>query len=154
MRSTNRDQNLFQGERGGSGRVSDSGARYRGFETYLRRVVFLSMTFYSPKVLVIPRKWWLSPNMTEKLLTGTLSLNTNKQKQFSVANYKSDDNLKKKPLFLIQGLQHSWVFVVNFLEFLKIKLFYFVVDIFYQVHNVASIFHLNCIQHLEIFPEI
>ena len=30
-----------------------------------------------PKVLVIPRKRWLSPDMTEKLLTGTLSLNTN-----------------------------------------------------------------------------
>ena len=28
-----------------------------------------------------PRKyWWLCPDMTEKLLTGTLSLNTNKQK--------------------------------------------------------------------------
>ena len=35
-----------------SGRVSDSEARGRGFETYLRRVVFLSKTLYSPKVLV------------------------------------------------------------------------------------------------------
>ena len=35
-----------------SGRVSDSGARGRGFETYLRRVVSLSKTLYSPKVLV------------------------------------------------------------------------------------------------------
>ena len=26
------------------------------------------------KVLVIPRKWWLRPDMTEKLLTGTLKL--------------------------------------------------------------------------------
>ena len=33
----------------------------------------------SPKVLVIPRKQWLQPDITEKLLTGTLSLNTNKQ---------------------------------------------------------------------------
>ena len=33
----------------------------------------------SPKLLVIPRKRWLRPDMTEKLLTGTLSLNTNKQ---------------------------------------------------------------------------
>ena len=28
----------------------------------------------------LPRKRWLRPDMTEKLLTGTLSLNTNKQK--------------------------------------------------------------------------
>ena len=51
-----------------------------GFETYLRRVVSLSKTLYSPKVLVIPRKWWLCPDMTEKLLTGMLNLNTNKTK--------------------------------------------------------------------------
>ena len=30
------------------------------------------------KVLVIPRKGWLHPEMTEKLLTGTLGINTNK----------------------------------------------------------------------------
>ena len=35
-----------------SGRVSDSGARGRGLETYRRRVVSLSKTLYSPKVLV------------------------------------------------------------------------------------------------------
>ena len=35
-----------------SGRVSDSGSRGLGFETYLRRVVSLSKTLYSPKVLV------------------------------------------------------------------------------------------------------
>ena len=38
----------------------------------------LSKTLYSPKVLVIPRKRWLRPDMTEYLLTGTLSLNTKK----------------------------------------------------------------------------
>ena len=51
-----------------------------GFETYIRRVVSMRKIFYSPKVLVIPRKSWLRPDMTEKLLTGTLSLNTNKQR--------------------------------------------------------------------------
>ena len=51
---------------------------FGGFETYLSHVVSLSKTLCSPKVLVIPRKWWLLPDMTEKLLTGTLSLNTNK----------------------------------------------------------------------------
>ena len=41
------------------------GREVRGFETYLCRVVSLSKTFYSPKVLVIPRQWWLRPDMTE-----------------------------------------------------------------------------------------
>ena len=35
-------------------------------------------TFTSQKVLVIPRKRWLSPDMTEKLLTGTLNHNKTK----------------------------------------------------------------------------
>ena len=41
-----------RGARWLSGRVSDSGARGRGFETYRRRVVSLSKALYSPKVLV------------------------------------------------------------------------------------------------------
>ena len=43
---------LHRGARWLSGRVSDSGARGPGFETYRRRVVSLSKTLYSPKVLV------------------------------------------------------------------------------------------------------
>ena len=43
---------ILRGARWLSGRVSDSGARGPGFETYLRRVVSLSKTLYSPKVLV------------------------------------------------------------------------------------------------------
>ena len=43
-----------------------------------------SKTLYSHKVLVIPRKQWFHPDMTEKLLTGTLSLNTNKQNHWLV----------------------------------------------------------------------
>ena len=43
---------IYRGARWLSGRVSDSGARGPGFETYLRRVVSLSKTLYSPKVLV------------------------------------------------------------------------------------------------------
>ena len=35
-------------------------------------------TFTPKKVLVIPRKWWLRPDMTEKLLTWTLSHNKTK----------------------------------------------------------------------------
>ena len=43
---------ISRGARWLSGRVSDSGARGPGFETYRRRVVSLSKTLYSPKVLV------------------------------------------------------------------------------------------------------
>ena len=32
-------------------------------------------TFTTRKVLLIPRKWWLPPYMTEKLFTGTLNHN-------------------------------------------------------------------------------
>ena len=61
--------------------MSDSRARGWGFETYLRCVVSLSKTLFSPKVLVVPRKRWLRPNITEKILTGTLSHNTNNKTQ-------------------------------------------------------------------------
>ena len=40
------------GERGGSVVECRTGARGRGFETYRRRVVSLSKTLYTPKVLV------------------------------------------------------------------------------------------------------
>ena len=50
-----------------------------GFDTYLRYIVSLSKDTFTPrKVLVILRKRLLRP-MTEELLTGTLSINTNKQ---------------------------------------------------------------------------
>ena len=63
-----------------SGIVSDSRVRGRRIDTYLRRVVSFSKHTFTPrKVLVIPSKHWLSPHMTEKLLTGMLSINTNKQ---------------------------------------------------------------------------
>ena len=45
-------QVILRGARWLSGRVSDSGARGPGFETYRHRVVSLSKTLYSPKVLV------------------------------------------------------------------------------------------------------
>ena len=58
-----------------------------GFETHLRRVVSLSKTLFSKKVLVISRKKWLRPDMTKTLLTGTLRLNTNKQtKSFLISD--------------------------------------------------------------------
>ena len=63
-----------------SGRALDSGATGQGFYPHSgRRVVSLSKIHLPPKkVLVIPRKRWLHPDMTEKLLTGTKSLNPNK----------------------------------------------------------------------------
>ena len=65
-----------------SGRASDSRARGQVFDTYLRRVVSLSKDTFTPQnVMVIPRKRWLSPHMTEKLFTGMLSLNKTKPNQ-------------------------------------------------------------------------
>ena len=62
-----------------SGRASDSESRGPGFDPHRRhRVVSLSKTHQLPAVLVEPRKSWLRPDMTEKLLTRTLSLNANK----------------------------------------------------------------------------
>ena len=60
--------NCVLGARWLSGRASDSGARGLGFETYPCNVVSLSKTLYSPKVLVILRKRWLRPYMTEKIV--------------------------------------------------------------------------------------
>ena len=56
-----------------SDRASDSGARVRGFDLHSERgVVSLSKIHLPPKKgLVIPRKRWLHPDMTEQLLTGT-----------------------------------------------------------------------------------
>ena len=57
--------------------ASDSGSRGRGFEPHSGQTVLCPSArhIYSLKVLVIPRKQWLCPNMTEKLFTGTLRIN-------------------------------------------------------------------------------
>ena len=61
--------NMIWGAQWPSGRASDSGARGRGFDTYLRCVASLSKDTFTPrKVLVIPRKRWLRPDMTEKIV--------------------------------------------------------------------------------------
>ena len=67
--------------------ASDSGSRGRGFEPHSGQTVLCPWArhIYSPKkVLVIPKKRWLRPNMTEKLFTGTLRINQHHNK---VANY-------------------------------------------------------------------
>ena len=57
------------------GTALDSGERFRGFNTYLCGVLSLSKDKFTPrKVLVIPRKRWLRPDMTEKLFTFLFSL--------------------------------------------------------------------------------
>ena len=57
--------------------ASDSGYSGRGFEPHSSQTVLCpgARQIYSPKVLVIPRKRWLRPNMTERLFTGTLRIN-------------------------------------------------------------------------------
>ena len=61
--------------------TSDSGSRGLGFESYsCRRVVSLSKTYFPQKVLVIPRKLWLSPNMTEKIVYRDVKHQTNQTK--------------------------------------------------------------------------
>ena len=67
----------IQGARWLSGRVRTL-ERRMGVQNLPPPVVSLSKTIFSLKVLVIPRKWWLCPDTTEKLLTWTLNLNTNK----------------------------------------------------------------------------
>ena len=59
---------------------SETDSRGPGLDPDRRhRVVPSSTTHYLPTALVKPRKRWLRPDMTEKLLTGTLSFNTSKQ---------------------------------------------------------------------------
>ena len=65
--------------------TSDSGSRGRGFEPHSgRRVVSLSKTYLPPKVLVIHRKRWLRPNMTEKIVYRDVKHQTKERKEMKV----------------------------------------------------------------------
>ena len=92
--------NIQRGRGGLVVNTSDSGSSDRAFEPNSGcRVVSLSKTYLPPpppqkkkkktnkqktkKVLVIPRKRRLRPNVTEILFTGTLSIKPNKKKQHS-----------------------------------------------------------------------
>ena len=60
---------LMRGRGGLVVNTSDSGSRGRGFKPHSGHcVVSLSKTYLPPKVLVIPRKQWLHPNMTVKFI--------------------------------------------------------------------------------------
>ena len=54
-------------------------SRGPGFNPHMRHHVCCIHEQELPTVLVKPRKHWLCPDMTEKLLTWALSLNTNKK---------------------------------------------------------------------------
>ena len=71
---------LYKGAWCRSGGASDSELRGPGFYSHRRHhVASLNKTHLLPIVLVKPRKHLLCAEMTEKLLAGMLSLNTNKQ---------------------------------------------------------------------------
>ena len=53
---------------------------------------------------------WLRPDMTEKLLTGTLSLNTNKIIMSFSENWTDFDTNKNHNKMLIPGQQHKIVY--------------------------------------------
>ena len=118
-----------------SGRVSDSGARGRGFDTYLRRVVSLSKdTFTFRKVPVIPRKRWLRPNMTEKLFTVTLSISTSKQyNTVSHATYISTCLF----LFVIQVQVNSAILSLNYPLFIFPKPSFNLMDVLLKLLDFA-----------------
>ena len=73
----------YSGERGGLVvNASDSGFKGRGFEPHSGKTVLCPWArhIYSQNILVIPRKRWLCPNMTENLFTGNqLTINTYRQ---------------------------------------------------------------------------
>ena len=80
----------------------------------------LSKIYLPPqkKVLVIPRKRWLRPNMTEKLFTGTLSIKPNHKKvsrkkliesgidRAMRLNCKKLGNVSEKWVMLTQNMTH------------------------------------------------
>ena len=103
--------------------ASDSGSRGRGFEPHSGQTVLCpeARHIYSQKVLVIPRKRWLSPNMTEKLFSWTLSINQlicGVLGHFFIASFTREGHittiLKQKPSsrFCENGLLFPFFFLV------------------------------------------
>ena len=71
--------------------ASDSGFRGRGFEPHSGQTVLcpLARHIYTPKVLVIPRKRWLRPNMTEKIVYRDVKNQSTNQPFLNPANRAS-----------------------------------------------------------------
>ena len=87
----------LRGARWLSGRVSDSGDRGLGFETYLRRVVFVSKTLYSPKVLVnYPGSGGSVPTWLKNCWLGHKQTNKNRFIYRIQSNKVSDNNFMWK----------------------------------------------------------
>ena len=99
------------------------------YETYLRRVVSLSKTLFSPKVLVTPRKRWLCPT-TEKMLTGTSSLNTNTG--FCIGR----DRKTRRQVFLRRGSIITHLYVNTPMQYTAI--FTFAQPNLVQKHNTSA----------------
>ena len=64
------------------GRASDSKSIGPGFDLQsglgVVSLIKTQLTPHSPEYWLIPKKQWLRPDMTEKLLNGMLNLSTNK----------------------------------------------------------------------------
>ena len=67
----------------------------------------LCKTHLLPTVLIKPRKPWLHPTMTEKLLTGTLSLNTSKQTKIRLKKIDTADKNESIVVILTIELPHE-----------------------------------------------
>ena len=75
--------------------------------TRVKPCCVLEQGIFTPqKVLVIPNKWWLRPNMTENLFTVTLRINQPTNLSITVWHHRI--------CLYIQWVQHRTVFVVNF----------------------------------------
>ena len=66
-----------------------------------------------PKVLVIPRKRWLRPDITKKVLTGTLNLNTNKVRR---ATFKYNCVRTLSPIYVPYSLYLAHLFQISVLQ--------------------------------------
>ena len=100
--------------------ASDSGSRGRGFEHHSSQTVVCPSArhIYSPKVLVIPRKRWLSPNMTEKLFTGTLRINqqTLFAMLFSKGSLFRPSTSNGRPIYFFDQDPAHFRFILNYMR--------------------------------------
>ena len=71
-------------------------------------------TFTPQKVLVIPRKRWLRPNMTEKLFTGTLRINQpTDQIVCNFAPYKTPESVGFGDVLCHNGICKNVILVLD-----------------------------------------
>ena len=86
MYNINSGAQEYIGERGGLVvNASDSGSRGRGFEPHSG--VLEQGTFTPQKVLVIPRKRWLRPNMSGKIIYRDVKNQSTNQQEYMLFSY-------------------------------------------------------------------